>query len=426
MKDILNNWMKDNQVRITSPVIGAFISAWILFNWDKFLLLFWGEGKIAERLDTFKETANFSNLQFWFWPLILALIYVFGLPYLNVLTQKLKRHSDLLRHNEVIGTDIEKEKKLGELNEQRYKSNPENDYIGRKIKADIEKIEADSKTANAEAETRVVEAEKEKDVAAKIKLETEQAKLDLEKNKRVEEREKQAHERAKVLHENMVASARFPTLYEYIQRLSYNLKEDDIVLSLDAITRALAVAFGFQSSNDIVSDPDFTLKNIKELSFVAYDPEVLLDELKDILDDEGTKVISESDLFDYIIQLFEEIDHCKFISTDSISDEALGYFEENQFDITQLDELSGPMAETNAYFDEVDDPQVISVSFEQQLQQWQVKMTCLVSGTNHEDKMFYGDTINVSLTVAYPIVLGSNGVGMPEFRDISGSVYHPE
>lgn len=418
--------MKDNQVRITSPVIGAFISTWILFNWDKFLLLFWGEGKLAERLNTFKETANFSNLQFWLWPLIVALIYVFGLPYLNVLTQKLKRHSDLLRHNEVIGTDIEKEKKLGELNEQRYKSNPENDYIGRKIKADIEKIEADSKTANAEAELRIVEAEKGKDAAAKIKLETEQAKLDLEKNKRVEEREKQAHERAKVLHENMLASARFPTVYEYIQCLSDNLKEDDIVISLNAITRALAVAFGFKSCNDIVRDPEFTLKNIKELSFVAYDPGELLDELKNILDDEGTNVISESELFDYVIQLFEEIDHCKFISSDSISDEALEYFVENQFDITQLDELSGPMAETNAFFDEVDDPQVISVSFEQQLQQWQVKMTCLVSGTNHEDKMFYGDTINVSLTVAYPIALGGNGVGKPEFTDISGSVYHPE
>ncbi|MCL1058850.1 hypothetical protein L2729_12750 [Shewanella gelidimarina] len=272
MKDILSQWAKDSEIKLTSPVVGAFISAWVLFNWDKFLLLFWGEGKLDMRLKAFQETANFADLQFWLWPLLVALVYVFGLPYLNVLTQKLKRHSELMRHNEVVGTDIEKEKKLGELNEEKYKSNPENDYIGLKIKADIEQIEANAKKTVAEAATKVAEMEREEAIAEKVKLDTEQAKLELEKSKRAAEKESQAHEKTKALHANMLASAKFPTVYEYIKRLSENLKGDEIVLSLETITKSLAAAFGFPSDDHIVNDPKFTLKNIEDLSFVAYEP----------------------------------------------------------------------------------------------------------------------------------------------------------
>jgi hypothetical protein len=419
VKDILAHWAKDNKIKLTSPVIGAFISAWVLFNWDKFLLLFWGDGTLDERLKCFQGTANFSDLQCWLWPLLLALVYVFGLPYLNVITQKLKRHSELLRHNEVVGTDIAKEIKLGELNEHKYKSNPENDYIGRKIKADIDLKEANAKKVKAEAEKVTA-------IAEQAKIDMEKAKVELNKTQQTAERESLSHEKAKLLHENLLASARFPMVYEYIKRLSENLKEDGIVLSLETITNSLAAAFGFSSDDELVCDPKFTLKNIKDLSFVAYEPEEILEKLKDILEAEKTDAIAEGQLFDYLIQLFDEIDHCKFISSESIEDEAMAYFEENQFDLIQSSELSGLMAETNAFFDEVDDPQIMSVNFEQELKQWEVTMTCYVSGTSHEDKPFSGDSIGVTLTVAYPIALGTNGVGAPEFIDVSGSVEHPE
>ncbi|MCF1431909.1 MAG: hypothetical protein LPH21_02525 [Shewanella sp.] len=425
MKDILTNWLKDNQVKVTSPVIGAFISAWVLFNWDKFLLLFWGAGELPERLKLFQESNSFSDPHYWLSPLILAMIYVFGMPYLNVITQKLKRHAELMRYREVVDTDIEKEKKLCELNEAKYKSNPDNDYIGRKIKADIEQIESNAKKATAEAEAAQSDAESKSALATKSKAEAEKASLELKKQKLLEEKELIAHERAKALHDNMIVSSQFPTLYEYISELSKMLHEDDIHLKIDTITDAIAITFGFDSGIEILTEKNFNLKFIQSLSLVIFEPDRLLSELKKLVDSDETVTIDESDLFDYLIQLFETIEHCRLVSSESLEDEAISYFEDNQFDLLQEDGIAGAMAETNAYFDEVSDYQVQSVEFDSSVNRWEVKISCVVSGTNHEERMFYGDSIQTSLIIAYPIVLGRNGAESPHFTDVSGSVIHP-
>lgn len=39
VQDLLKSWLSDNKVKVTSPVLGAFIGAWAIFNWKRFLLL---------------------------------------------------------------------------------------------------------------------------------------------------------------------------------------------------------------------------------------------------------------------------------------------------------------------------------------------------------------------------------------------------
>lgn len=432
MKGILENWLKDNQVKVTSPVIGAFISSWILFNWDRFLLLFWGEGKLPERLKQFQETTNFSDSQFWFWPLFCALLYVFGLPYLNVLTQKAKRHAELLRHSEIIDTDIEKEKKLAELNEEKYKSNPENEYLGKKIQFELEQKEAEVNKAKADADQKNAEAEKQgaeaKQAQALAEMDESTAKtdkLELEKLERVTEKEKQAHELAKAKHINELATLRFPTVYQYIKRLSEELADEGIILKLNTLENAVAKIFGYSTAEKLVTDNNFTQSKLSELSFVVYNSSTLFNELKTILDEDGTDVITENELFDYLIVLFEYIEHVKLISTDSLEDQVISYIEDNGFNILDLDAVNGCMAETNAIFDEISEFIVTSSNVDLNDGICAFDMEGTVSGTSDENKPFSGDTIDVEFTLSYKKLIG-NGFGELEYIDVKAEPAHPD
>jgi hypothetical protein len=433
MKDIFTSWAKDNQIKITSPVIGAFISAWILFNWDRFLLLFWGEGKLPERLKQFQETTNFSDYQFWFWPLLVALIYVFGLPYLNILTQKAKKHAELLRHNEVVDTDITKEIKLAKLNEEKYKSNPDNDYLGQKIKYELEQKEAEAKKAKAEAEKKQSEAEisaaEAKETASRAEQESSKeksAKLDLEKQQRSAEKEKHSHELTKSRHINELATLRFPTAYQYIYRLSEDLAELGYILKLDTLANVIAITFGYTSAEKFITDNNFTQDALSDLSFVVYDSSKFINELKGVLDADKTSEIDENELFDFITQIFETIDHCKLISSDILEEEAASFIEENNNDILNLDEVISCFAETNAFFDEVEEFVIRSSELDLYNDICTFEMAGRVSGTNHEGKMFSGDTIDVSFTLTYKQFIGANGFGNPEFINVKAELAHPD
>jgi hypothetical protein len=433
MKDILNSWAKDNQVRITSPVIGAFISSWILFNWDRFLLLFWGSGTLSERLKHFQETTNFSDYQFWLWPLIMALIYVFVLPYLNVWTQKTKRHAELLRFNEVVDTDITKEIKLALLNEEKYKSNPDNDYLGQKIKfeqelkeAEVKKSQAEANKEQAEAEMKTAEANEALARAEQEEVKVKSENLELEKHQRSAEKEKQAHEVTKARHLNEIATLRFPTAYQYIFRLSEDLAEQGFILKVDTIALIIAKVFGYSTANDLITDSNFTQSNLSNLSFVVYESSEFIDELKSILDKDGTEVIDESELFDFVIQVFEVIKHCKLIPSDSLREEAVSYIEDNGFEILELDQVNSQMADTNAIFDEINEFVVNDMNVDTKKNTCSFEMSGCVSGTSQEDKMFCGDTIDVQFTLAYKQLIGANGFGEPEYIEVTAEAAHPD
>jgi hypothetical protein len=433
MKDILTNWAKDNQIKITSPVIGAFISSWVLFNWDRFLLLFWGEGKLPERLTIFQDTTNFSDYQFWLWPILVALVYVFGLPYLNILTQKAKRHAELLRHNEVVETDITKEKKLALLNEEKYKSNPENDYLGKKITFELEQKEAEVKIAKAEEKKKTSEAEKQAAEAMQAQALTEQedakAKsniLELEKKQHIADREKYAHELTKARHNNELATLRFPASYQYIKRLSDDLADQGVVLKLSTLESVIAKTFGYSTAEEFINDSSFTQSILTSISFVVYDASEFLNELKYLLDEDGANTIDEDDLFDIIIQLFENIEHCKLISSDTLDEEAVSYIEENGFEILELDQVNSRMAETNTIFDDIGEFIVQYSNLDVHYSICTFNMSGSVSGTSDGDKMFCGDTINVEFTLAYRQIIGTNGFGEPEYTETTAEAAHPD
>jgi len=420
MKDILTSWVKDNKVKITSPVVGAFLSSWVLFNWDRFLLLFWGEGKLPSRLKVFQDTTNFSDYQFWLWPLVVALMYVFGLPYLNILTQKAKRHAELLRHNEVVDTDITKEKKLALLNEEKYKSNPELDYLGKKITFELEQKEAETKKVKEEAEQQKIETQKKsaeaiqtQALADQEEIKVKSANIELEKKQRVEEKEKHTHEMVKANFQQKLINRRFPTIYLFINQLSELLLEQEQYLSLPIKSEVITLIFGYSNVEAFFEDEKFNHDELAKLAFVVYDDSIFINDLQNLLDEHDITTVTGDDLFGYIEGSFELLDICKFIASSSIEDEAKDLADNDSFELIQDETVTDSMGDSNVFFDEVDDIEFVGMKFDKNLNSYYVEFTAVVSGQPDENRGFSGDTIDVTFGYTYKPVIGVNGLGIP-------------
>jgi hypothetical protein len=117
---------------------------------------------------------------------------------------------------------------------------------------------------------------------------------------------------------------------------------------------------------------------------------------------------------------------CKLISIDSLEGEASAYIDVNSSDILQLDAVIDEMSVIIAFFDEVNEYEITESKSNAQAQQYEAKLCVSVSGSNIEDKMFNGDTIDVSFTLAYPLALGERGLGVPKIEDVSDAVSHPD
>jgi hypothetical protein len=426
LSDMASNWMKDNHIKIRSPLIGAFISSWVLFNWDRFLVLFWGDGELSARLELFQDTTNFSDSEFFWYPFLLALLYVFLLPYINTFTQYLLGHASKWSHEISVDIDIEKEKKIASLNEEKYKSNPEKDFLGKKITFELDKHEAESKKAKADAEKSENEAKNQKVETEKAVHEQELASIELAKKKLKTEKEAHNHELTKSMHQHRLSCLRFPLAYQYIKTLSDQLLEQETLVKMDTLADAVATAFGYQSRDELFNDEKFNQESLENLSFVIYDSQKLLLDLEKIVKRDSNQDFDEESLFDYLIETFQILGYCKFISDESIDEEATTYICDNQYNIIELDAVNNVIAETNAFFDEVNIEQAEQVNIDHDTNRYEVDFSGTVSGTNHENKMFNGDTIDVSFTLTYPTALGRRGLGKPDFEDVKAVMSHPD
>jgi hypothetical protein len=113
--------------------------------------------------------------------------------------------------------------------------------------------------------------------------------------------------------------------------------------------------------------------------------------------------------------------HGRFSGQVWLDDDVETYFRDNYFQdnfplIT--DELSGEMADTNAYFDELIVDEVTVTRHEDGLA---VEATGELTGETHEDRTFMGDKINFSAHVTMDLAAGRTGFLRPDFR-ISGTV----
>jgi hypothetical protein len=81
MKEFIKSIFESSRERIKSPLIGAFILAWLVFNWKALFTILFAADSIDKKILTVES--KYSELENNFWlPLVIALIYILALPYI--------------------------------------------------------------------------------------------------------------------------------------------------------------------------------------------------------------------------------------------------------------------------------------------------------------------------------------------------------
>jgi hypothetical protein len=350
------------------------------------------------------------------------LAYAFALPYLNALTHWLSGHAEIMRHQKVINTDIEKTRQKARLNEERYKANPSNPYLGRKLESELkqtdalaEKAKSDAQKAEAEAKQAISIQEKEAALAALAIAQADEA-------KRKQEHENFTHDRTKAKHHQEQVNSRFPVIYQFLNPLSDSLAADKYQVTLSLLTEVISLCFGYDEVQSMLSDKAFTLTTLENLVCVAYDEDSFISDLDVLIEKYGVELSGEV-LFDHIIQAFESADICRLTSTSYVKDYATDYIDDshNLYDLINDDDVSSVMADTNAYFDAFDDAHVETVNLQGD-GSIVVHASAIINGTTHEDKPFSGDSINVHFELTFRPILGLNGYDKPTIDNVRASL----
>ncbi|PMG50481.1 hypothetical protein [Vibrio splendidus] len=422
IKELLTSWFNENKVKITSPVVGSFIGAWVLFNWKSFLLLFWGAGTLEERLKTFDTDIVISNFNIWLCPLLVALAYAFGLPYLNILTQKVRGHADRLRYKEVIKVDIKKAQLKAGLNEEIYKSDPTNLYLGRKIEAELKKMEAEAERARSNADEATANSKEAIAQQEKTEAEAKQEKLKATEALRKDEHVQQAHELSKSRYHQEIVNNNFPTLYLFLDILSKSLLDDNVHLSIGLMSEAIASSFGYDDVESMLIDDKFTLQQLEKLAYVVYEDKVYLKSLKDIIS-RHNELIDEGDLFDHLVGTFEKVDRFRFIPSDSIDDVVKDYLDDTGHfhELVNDEHVNGATSETNSHSFGVE---YVEFSTVQRTSNGEYVADAIanIQGEVAEDTSYCGHEIEAKIQLAYKPIIGRNGYANPEVEVQSASL----
>ncbi len=105
MREILIELIKNVRERAKSPLISSYIISFVLFNWKIFGILLFSE-KIIEKKISFVEYF-YLNKSSYLIPLLMALFYVVGIPYLNLVIRVMLEYYDKKskKHTRVNVTD---------------------------------------------------------------------------------------------------------------------------------------------------------------------------------------------------------------------------------------------------------------------------------------------------------------------------------
>ena len=198
------------------------------------------------------------------------------------------------------------------------------------------------------------------------------------------------------------------------QYLRHNINNSEIEkLKPSHAYELVAAFFGYKSHAALLSERKYPLKLLEEATWFIPDLEFIgkrRDQLegisKGLPDVEGMV----RQLCEYLKELEE---YCPEIV---IYDSFTSYVMEEVVIHAQShidDELSGVMAETNAYFDDLYPEEAKIVRKEDSVI---VEVTGVYGGRNHDDKMFCGDKLNIGISVEFPRIAGWTAFDEPEIR----------
>ncbi|MBF4249533.1 hypothetical protein EA007_00615 [Vibrio anguillarum] len=433
IKDIWGSITNNINSRLASPFFGAFLVSWVLCNWDKLALLFFGMQSVDSRISVFQDSIAWISIghensvsTIW-WPLAISSIYMFLSPYLHIAIQQVQKHSAGLRYSLTVDQDVDKEDARGRLVKAKAKANLQNKVAEDEVRAEIENSVAETKklqedAAAAEARKNLIQ-EKYLEAQEKVKeLKLANEVLARKEAKKLQDAEKAtfAFDKSKAEHENELLTLQLPLAYQYMNTLSDSLNDDEKRYSLFHLSEIIAATFGYQSFEQLIKDESFSAKNIKKIKYLSYDSETLFDCLNNIIESENEEDYDSSWLFEHIQMTLDQYS-LQLQDLDSVAEEAINELWDANLidDFINSDPVSSETAITNVEcFDQLDNLQKIS-------HRWgkgeglYITYTCDLSGDSHPDKPFSGNSVDIKFEVLHPLVLGDAGLG-------SFEIYHIE
>lgn len=136
MKDFFELLFKSSKERIRNPLIASFLVSWLIFNWKSVLTMLFSDNSIEQRVRIVSPKNGIKEPGFW-WPLLVAVIYVVLLPYLMLVVDFLtkdsfdkrkknasnRRTTELKHSTEVVKAEVENEKLRTEYKDVRELNN---------------------------------------------------------------------------------------------------------------------------------------------------------------------------------------------------------------------------------------------------------------------------------------------------------------
>ena len=419
--------------RAKDPVIGSFIVAWALCNWDKLALLFFGDEKVQKRIAELVESMAiidspsllYQDLDLILLPLILACIYLFLLPKVSLWVNEKQKDAIIAQHTHAVDLDIAQARKQWELNKEKLRSNPNKEFLAKDVELDLEaekqRIDRRNKIREYIDQKAKAASELAKKQEAEARLVEQEALL---KQKEIEEKErksiieKQRLDAQAQIHKATMASHRFPLAYMLMHKLADNLQKEYLTMSLDGLSECIAAIFGYKNFQQLLDDKSFTNENFKQMKYVLAD-DSLLKRLEDISisEAEHNEDFSTDVVFDHIQDMFEDFS-CEFLSEDGLVDAIANYVHEDSYSVLSSDELSGPMVDANTIFEEVE-LEVKDYNFNEG---FNVEFTGSASGHHRKEADVPGRTLDIWLKATCKPVLGKFGLGEIEDYKIGGDI----
>lgn len=410
--------------KLGPPVIGAFVAAWVVLNWDHLILLFWGNGLLEERVEAFRLAIDQVWYKKYAIPSIVAFLYLVVLPYASWGVSKLQIHAKRMTHGHRVKTEKILLQHDKELNVERVLADPNKPFIEDLARHEVERERFAVEKQQAEIEKLQAEAEKyqaDADIAKSeaVKQRAEQADNEV-KIKRAEA-EKLRLESAAQIQKATIASNRFPAAYMVMQFLDDALKADGVILGFGQITSIIVILFGYESFEELANDPQFNNETIDKLLGVFYDAGELSKQIYGALanDEDNLEHFDPSLLYDY----FYDHPHLKLLDQDSLDEMAQSFAENNQYELFNHDKVTVAMAETNTIYDEAAEIVFENSIFDEQ--GYTANFLVIIEGHERREISVRGLPLHIKITVRAPLILGQKGLGVLDLESVDAEIVYP-
>lgn len=431
LDDILESISGNTKTKVDDPFIGAFIGSWIVCNWSHLAILLWGEGTATDRISAFsrylKETDFLALNTIVVIPLFMTTLFLFAFPWLSLLLKSLQKFANDRLHQQAVLIELSKTKQQETLNRQKLLADPDKKFLEQNVQLDIdrrkeiiEQLKLRSVRFKENAEAAAAASEAATAAAMEAKSRATQAQLEEEKKQQNAIIERQRFTVATAKLKSAQASNRFPSSYSFMLTIEESLNADGVHLSLSGLGEVVAAVFGYKNFHSLMFDENFNNETLSKVIYIYYDPAYLASSLESIVQAEGAdgESLGADLLFDHVISVFESLEY-KFITEDEVEEVCRDICENNKYDMLQGEELSGPIAESDTIYDEVEIGDLDSIMFDAGLK---VVFAGSASGDHRKEHDVPGRDIEFSIEIKNTLLLGTTALSEFEIGEITGGL----